>query len=133
MLKKSGILLCRQISFEKYERNGIQDFKGWKEQSDLNLFGYNVNAQENLTAQQRQLILATVIDQDIYTAEELKSFLGFLVDTHSSKIHYQNAIDKWRQDIDFISHYKANKNRAVGIKSISETHYHKDYKNWNKY
>ena len=38
---------------------------------------------------------------------------------------YRNAVENWQKDVDFISEYNTENNRAVGIKSISKINYRK--------
>lgn len=124
-LKSYGVLLCKQISYESYINENKSDFKNWRQESDLHLLGYNVNAKDNLSDEQRRVILCGAIDSGLYTTESLKSFLNMLIDSNKGKWQYRNAVEKWQKDVDFISEYNTENNRAVGIKSISKINYRK--------
>lgn len=124
-LKSYGVILCRQISFERYVNNqgNVNGFRGWKEQSELRQLGYTVNAKDDLSEEQRHAILIAAIESELYTEESLKSFLTLLVESNQEKEQNRHAVQKWKSDIDFISNYNTFGKRNVGVKSFTKTNY----------
>ncbi|MBR0158216.1 MAG: hypothetical protein IJM24_03925 [Clostridia bacterium] len=125
-LKNYGVLLCRQQSFEKFieSESDNSKYRDWKDASDLRLLGYTVNAKDDLSEEQRRVILCTAIESGLYTVESLRSFLLLLVRANDDKPNYSRAVSRWKSDIEYLSNYDANF-RTVGAKSFTKTTYHK--------
>lgn len=121
--KNKGILLCRQITRDVYERYGDELFDGTKlnVESLLHQIGYNVNAQDNLTSKQRQNLLKLAIDNNLYSTSGLLSFLDWLI-TRNKKVSNRDmsqAISKWAEDRIFVANYKLDSQRKVEIASLT--------------
>lgn len=122
-LQKQGVILCQLITLAELKGKGFSVFsgEGMKAQSMLRRCGYTVNATDDLSATQRQKILALVLDNRIYSASELYNFLDWLIGYHgrSRQRDMSAAIEKWTDDRNFVANYKAGLRRSVGINSIS--------------
>lgn len=122
LLKRRGIPLCQQITEDEYRKNGEEILNGerLKPESLLHQCGYNVNAIENLSDIQRQKILCMVVDNGLYSVSKICSHLDWLIETNGRKQdgNLQDAIEKWRLDRKFISEYRSDKYRVVGVRSI---------------
>lgn len=122
-LQKQGVLLCQLITLAELKGKGFSVFsgEGMKAQSMLRRCGYTVNATDDLSATQRQKILALVLDNRIYSASELYNFLDWLIGYHgrSKQRDMSAAIEKWTDDRNFVANYKAELRRSIGINSIS--------------
>lgn len=121
--KSKGILLCRQITREVYEKYGDEIFDGEKlnAESLLHQIGYNVNSQNNLTSKQRQNLLKLAIDNKLYSTSGLLSFLDWLIARNKkvSNRDMSQAIEKWSEDRYFVANYNSDSQRNVGVSSIS--------------
>ncbi len=121
--KSKGILLCRQITRDAYERYGDEIFDGEKlnAESLLHQIGYNVNSQDNLTSSQRQNLLKLAIDNNLYSTSGLLSFLDWLIARNKkvSNRDMSQAIEKWSEDRYFVANYNSDSQRNVGVASIS--------------
>lgn len=121
--KNKGILLCRQITRDVYERCGDELFDGTKlnVESLLHQIGYNVNAQDNLTSKQRQKLLKLAIDNNLYSTSGLLSFLDWLIARNKkvSNRDMSQAISKWAEDRIFVANYKLDSQRKVEIASLT--------------
>lgn len=122
-LQQKGKLLCQLLTWEEYTTKGQSIFNGedMKAESVLKRCGYNVNATENLSAEQRQKILALVLDNGLYTAPELCNFLDWLINYHgrSKTRNMSAAISKWTEDRLFVLTHNWSDRRKVGIGSIT--------------
>ena len=105
-LSKLGVLMCRIVSQQLFNQvqNGTKVF-GLEAESLLHQYGYNVNKRDGLTDIQRQSILKTVIDEEVYTPTGLLSFLGWLIDRNAYQRNKADAIDKWQSDRAYVKQY----------------------------
>ena len=121
-LQQRGKLLCQLLTWDEYQKKGQAIFNGedMKAESILKRCGYNVNATENLSAVQRQKILALVLENGLYTETGLCSFLDWLISYHgrSRTRDMSAAISKWSEDRLFVLKYNWAERRNVGIKSV---------------
>lgn len=88
------------------------DFGDLNEQSFLTGYGYNVNAGENLSRKTRHEMLTELVDLGIAHPWEIVNHLRWCIHTFSAP-KYQNARDKWEEDAEYISQYKANPERFL--------------------
>lgn len=121
-VREKGVLLCQMINEKSYRQNqSIESaFSDLKPESILHQCGYNVNAVENLTTDQRQGILRRVIDNDLYTINGVLGFLNWLIDCNKSsgKRDMTTAIAKWQIDRDFVAKYQEELHRRVKVDRI---------------
>ena len=121
-LLKSGIPLCRKITLQQYLTNGesILDGNKLNAESLLHQIGYSVNQQDNLNSMQRQTLLKFAIDYELYSVSGLLSFIDWLIAQNKKVVtrDMSNAISKWQEDRDFVSHYKECERRIVNIDTI---------------
>lgn len=93
-------------------------FATLKPNSELNLLGYNVNATEGLTTAERRKKLQDIIDTGALKKVEVMNHIEWCIKSHKNIPNHENAVSKWREDLAFISKYKANAQRIVWIKNI---------------
>ena len=91
---------------------------GFSPESPLSLHGYNVNAQNELTEEERHLILAEIIDQRAMTKTEIKDYLNRFVAFNGSKEGNEKARQKWKCDLDFTKEYRKKEQPKVTITDI---------------
>ena len=65
-LKRYGVLLCKQTSYDAFMNNNSSQYKDWKQESDLRLLGYTVNAKDDLSEEQRHIILCSAVNSGLY-------------------------------------------------------------------
>lgn len=91
---------------------GCCSFEKLNEESLLKIYGYSVAQKDNLSSNDRQAILAEVVDIQLLTVSRIVSHLNFCMSTHSQdKNVFARA--KWREDLKFIESYKANPERFL--------------------
>lgn len=123
-LKKCGIILCQQLTYEVYRNKGnsIMNGSALKPESLLHQCGYNVSSTENLSREQRREILRRVVDGKLYSISGLCSHLDWLIDRNSRATtkDMSTAISKWKEDREYIASYSSKNARVVGVNSITK-------------
>lgn len=102
-LLKLGKLQCNIYTEETFSNKGAALIEQ-AAQSLLNKCGYNVQSgsSQELSADERHLILDGVIRNDIYPYEKVKSFLQWLIDVRKNRKDMSRAISKWQEDIGYL-------------------------------
>lgn len=109
-----GIPTCPVHEENKYfSEKG--SFENYSSESLLRQFGYNVNAQENLSTNERHRILMMILDNGIMDKNLVMSHLHYLYSSRKNQVIMQNAVSKWKQDITFVSEYNIENNRKVKV------------------
>lgn len=85
--------------------NNNRGYEYWKEQSLLNIMGYNVNISENLQKDERQAILCLAIKSKTLSRAKVLSFLEFLIHNGENNDKLNNACDKWRDDAEYVRNF----------------------------
>lgn len=119
LLLKRGIPIC-PIHEELRYFNKSNDFDSYNTESILRQFGYNVNAQENLSLEERHKILEIILNNSIMSKNEIISHLNFLINSRKNQINMFNAISKWNDDIKFVHTFKIENRRVVKIGAIKK-------------
>ena len=112
----NSIMLCREETEERYLRNPNLDFE-LNDESILHKFGYNVS--DGLSDKERQDILAIFIDKKMLSKENIAWRLSeYIKKRMYDKQKFQNAIDKWNRDRDFVLDYDVNNRNIVKPRKI---------------
>ena len=98
-----------------YYGNG---FDGLSPKSILNLCGYNVGQNEGLSSDERQLILANIIDRGICSKPSVMSHIQWLINTREGNPTMWLACEKWEEDLDFVRNYNINRQRRFSISGV---------------
>ena len=101
-IKHKGTL-CHRVVTENEYLKVRKNYNSWNDKSILSSYGYNVNAQDDLSDQERHDIIAFVIENNICTSEEILSFLEWLVRKRGYR--FPDAANKWERDIEFTKEY----------------------------
>lgn len=104
-LCQKGRICCRVITFSEYRKLYESGYHKWAETSLLRSYGYSVNAQDNLSEDERKRILAFVVENKIMSVNDIINFLEWLMHRNSSKNFYAARL-KWNEDIEFLRKYK---------------------------
>lgn len=113
-LLKHGIPTC-PIHEELKCFNKSSDFESYNTESLLRQFGYNVNAQENLSVLERRRIIETILEHGFMTKNEILSHLSFLSNSRKNLPSMLNAVSKWNDDINYVNTLKGPDKRIVII------------------
>ena len=104
-LCQKGRICCRVITFSEYKKLHESGYHNWAETSLLRSYGYSVNAQDNLSDNERERILAFIIENKIMSVDDIINFLEWLVHRNPSENFYLARL-KWNKDIEFLRKYK---------------------------
>lgn len=103
LVKRYGTL-CHKVLTEDEYLKVRRNFDSWSDKSILSSYGYSANEKDNLSDQERQRILAFIIENDIATTDRVLSFLEWLVRNRGGRCYM--ACEKWKRDIAFVRKYK---------------------------
>lgn len=126
-IKRSGVPICRTMDEKTYvcnNYNGSSMDITLAQESVLMQFGYTVSQTEDLPMIQRRAILAAVVDYKVLTKNEVISYLDYFIRYRKNQrnqdgsLRYGAAIEKWKEDREFISHYKIGNYTKVAMKRI---------------
>jgi hypothetical protein len=78
----------------------------------LHLYVYNVNQKENLSRDERQAIIAFVIENKVHTAREIVVLLEWLISQRENMPTMRVAVQRWREDLQFVRYYRTSKRRV---------------------
>ena len=119
-IRDVGTPLCRLTDEKNYLQSNT-NLKGLNlaKESVLMQYGYNVSQEEGLSEKKRRTILASLIDNNILTKNDVISYLDFFINQKKSRSQYEKAIEKWENDRDFIFSYKRGTYAMYGIGGIS--------------
>lgn len=108
--KKYGMPL---IKLSPTGNGSYGDYESWKEESVLHFLGYNVNSTDNLPEKERRRILAQAVEAGYMKKTKVISFLETMIKLNEGQQRKANAVIKWKNDLDFISNYKLDRQRSV--------------------
>ena len=119
-IRDMGTPLCRLTDEKNYLQSNT-NLKGINlaKESVLMQYGYNVSQEEGLSEKKRRTILASLIDNNILTKNDIISYLDFFINQKKSRSQYEKAIEKWENDRDFVFSYKRGTYAMYGIGGIS--------------
>ena len=90
---------------DKKISNGSGDLQA---ESILHICGYNVSREYDYTDQQRQRILAIIIDKKLLKKEKIINYLKFYLFISKNVPNKRTAVSKWTKDLLFVETYKRN-------------------------
>ena len=133
-IRNTGIPICRVMDEKTYiedqlgsigdELIGRSSYDKLAQESVLHQFGYSVNQVDDLTAVQRHKILAAAVDYNVLTKTEIVSYLEYFINNRKNQrnkdgsFRYQVAVNRWREDLEWISDYKTGSFKEIAIKKI---------------
>ncbi len=118
-IRAKGRLLCQLVSkaeFEDIKRN--KTFDDLNPQGKLAIIGYNVGSKDNFSAKYRQTILEYAIKGGVVTKKEAISYLRFFIKLNEDRPNMKSAVQKWKEDLNFLMGRPASEERLVGVARI---------------
>ena len=88
-------------------------YEDWQKESLLHILGYNVNGTDNLSSYERRTILKYAIDSKTMEKSAVVAFLENLIYRNQGKVNFQNALQKWKADLQYVREYKITEQRGV--------------------
>lgn len=115
---KHGIPLCAIYSEDgDRDKKAVNAFR-YKSQSVLNARGYSVGMELDLSEEERQEILSTVLKSELVEVHDLISFLNWLIQTRRTQPKYANAVNKWQNDLKFVKDFERENRKKVNVEGI---------------
>lgn len=104
--KSNGKILCPIIDLtrEGEKRNKGKNLSS--SESRIHQLGYNVQKGSNYTKEQRQLILANIIENTNISKHEIESCIQRPMSQHRTQPNYAEAVLAWQEDLEFVKNYK---------------------------
>lgn len=123
-LKKKGIILCKVVEQEFWQKGSSKNQYNLNQESLLHIMGYNVNAQKNLSQSQRWGILEVIVDEKIMSRIEIASHLDYLINRSKYRRNLGEAVSKWRTDRNHIINYNGTNMKKIKAECIIKNTYH---------
>lgn len=116
---EKGRLLCKVMSYNDYIMYKKQiRYNELKPESVLHMIGYTVNSKDNLSEKKRRTILQYAINEGVVTKERIISYLHHFLRVNGSKSDMQDAVDKWKSDLEWLSGRTIKKEGVIGVRRI---------------
>lgn len=109
-----GNYVFDQRSFGYVER-GYDSFAG---ESILMAYGYTVSAAQDLSPQQRRLILANLMDRGICGKARIIDYLQMFIAQREGMWNMRFACEKWRDDLAWVRDYRVDSQRSFTIAAV---------------
>lgn len=119
-LKQKGLVRCQVLGEKDYKRHISGDTlgHGWKTESILKVWGYNVGIKDDYTDEQRHAALENIIDNCPWiTKDRVLSYLDFFIRLHFGQDNI--AVGKWREDRKYIANYRIGAMKRMRVKNIT--------------
>lgn len=104
-IRKVGIVLCPVEDRTYAYLNSHKKNTYYGNESLIHQLGYNVIKKYDYTDEQRQIILANIMENTSITKHELESHLNRCINQHKNSSNYKDAVRHWRVDLEFVSKY----------------------------
>lgn len=102
-LSKRGKIMRQVMTLnEYYDFKSNNKFDNYSPKSILNILGYNVNKQENLSDSQRHVILDHIIKSGAMSRRETISYLEFFIRRSERQNNMSDARRKWNNDLIYL-------------------------------
>lgn len=104
--KSHGTILCPIIDMteQSISKKGITTLS--TSESRIHQLGYNVKRGNGYTTEQRQLILANILENTNISKHEIESCILRPMMQHKNQLNYSEAVKAWQQDLEFVKNYK---------------------------
>lgn len=104
--KERGTILCPIIDMteQTISKKGITTLS--TSESRIHQLGYNVKRGNGYTREQRQLILANILENTNISRHEVESCILRPMMQHKNQLNYSEAVKAWQQDLEFVKNYK---------------------------
>ena len=119
-LSKKGKILCRIYNLNQWQDgyNNNDFFSTLNMESVFKICGYNVNSNSNIPDQARHNLLAFLVDRRIVNLTQTLNFLHWLIEKRKDMPYMRNAVEKWKNDLNYINNKYQEDVKAVTVKSI---------------
>lgn len=116
--KTYGTILCPVIDMTGNTNNKKNVVSIATSESRIHQLGYNVKKGNGYTKEQRQLILANILENTDISRYEIESCISRPMNQHKNQLNYSEAVLAWKEDLEFIKSYKLGDIPEVVIEKI---------------
>lgn len=116
--KEHGTILCPVIDMTEQTISKKAMVTLSTSESRIHQLGYNVKRGNGYTREQRQLILANILENTNISKHEIESCILRPMMQHKNQLNYAEAVKAWQQDLEFVKNYKLGDIPDVVIKKI---------------
>lgn len=104
--KGYGTILCPIIDMtaQSLQKKGSSALS--TSESRIHQLGYNVKRGNGYTKEQRQLILANILENTNISKYEIESCILRPMMQHKNQANYSEAVSAWKEDLEFVKGYK---------------------------
>lgn len=88
--------------------------------SPLKLAGYNVNAAQGLKTERRHQLLANIISDGVLPKYRVIEYLCYFISQGEYQDRMQNAVAKWKEDLEFVENYQIEEQPKQDIDYLSK-------------
>ena len=103
----NGVVTCKVIDETQHNNNNSydSDFDSEQSKSVLTQYGYNVQTKNSISKEQRQIILASIIEAQIMSRREIMNHISTLIERGSKIESWRLATQKWKEDREYVASY----------------------------
>lgn len=116
--KKYGTILCPVIDMTVQNSKKKSKNILFTSESRIHQLGYNVKHSNGYTKEQRQLILANILENTNISKYEIESCILRPMMQHKNQSNYFDAVLAWQEDLEFIKNYELGDMPEVVIDKI---------------
>lgn len=116
--KTYGVILCPAIDMTRQNNNRKNRNTLSTSESRIHQLGYKVKHGNGYTKEQRQLILANILENTNISKHEIESCILRPMMQHKNQLNYSDAVMVWKQDLEFIKSYKLGEIPKVIIDKV---------------
>lgn len=106
----NGVVTCKVIDETQQSNSSTynNDFDSEQSKSVLTQYGYNVQTKSSISKEQRQIVLASIIEAQIMSRREIMDHISTLIERGSKIKSWNLATQKWREDRDYVASYDSD-------------------------
>lgn len=104
--KSNGKILCPIIDLTREVTQKSKTKNLSSSESRVHQLGYNVQKGSEYTKEQRQLILANIMENTNISKHEIESCITRPMMQHKNQANYADAVLAWQQDLEFVKNYR---------------------------
>lgn len=110
--------LLGNYKFPEYKSSSDERINNLADESPLHWCGYNVSKEANLSKEKRRLILKNIIENNTMDKDRIMAYLKFFIQFNKNQRNKQEAVQKWKDDLDWIRNFQINEQRRFLIREI---------------
>ncbi len=84
----------------------------------LHLLGYNVTQKDDYSDAYRQRLLGNIMDYGALSKHKVENYLSTFIKKGLGQKNKAIAVSKWKKDLEFVEHYKINRQAKVKITAV---------------